>query len=132
MKRPGLLLYGASAYILFNAAFLYMIGFLPDLPIPKAINDGVQSPALIAVAINTGLIFLFGFFHSLMARERFKQWWTKIVPPDAERSTYVLQSAIFLGFAMWQWRPLPSTVWSVDGGLVWIAYGVCGLGVALV
>ena len=39
MKRPGLILYGATAYILFNAAFLYMIGFLLELPVPKAINS---------------------------------------------------------------------------------------------
>lgn len=132
MKRPFLILYGASAYILFNAAFLYMIGFLLELPVPKAINDGTSLSLAAALVINIGLVFLFGFFHSLMARERFKRWWTTIIPADAERSTFVLQSALFLGLAMWQWQPLPTTIWALDGAASWIAYGICGLGVVLV
>ena len=132
MKRPGLILYGATAYILFNAAFLYMIGFLLELPVPKAINDGAATPIAAAIAINIGLVFLFGFFHSLMARERFKRWWTTIIPADAERSTYVVQSALFLSLAMWQWQPMPTVIWAVDGALAWVAYGICALGVFLV
>ncbi len=132
MKRPGLILYGIAAYVLFNVSFLYMIGFLLDLPVPKSINDGSPSAWPVAVAINVGLVFLFGFFHSLMARQRFKAWWTRIIGADAERSTYVLQSALFLILAMWQWRPLPETIWIVDGTLAWLAYGICALGVFLV
>ena len=132
MKRPGLILGGATAYILFNAAFLYMIGFLLELPVPKAINDGAALPVAGAVAINVGLVFLFGFFHSLMARERFKRWWTQIIPADAERSTYVMQSALFLSLAMWHWQPLPTTIWAFDGAAAWVAYGICALGVFLV
>lgn len=132
MKRPGLILFGASAYILFNVAFLNMIGFLLELFVPKGINDGAVGPVGLAVVVNVGLVFLFGFFHSLMARERFKRWWTRIIPADAERSIYVLQSALFLGLAMWQWQPIPSTIWTLEGPLAWAAYGVCGLGVVLV
>lgn len=132
MKRPGLILYGASAYVLFNVVFLYMIGFLLDLFVPKSINDGALIPTAAAVAVNAFLIFLFGFFHSLMAREKFKRVWTKIIPPDAERSTYVLQSAVFLAVAMAFWQPLPTSIWSFDGGLAVAAYGICGLGVFLV
>ena len=132
MHRPFLILYGLVAYVLFNVAFLYMIAFLLHLPVPKAINDGAATSVAAAVAINVGLVFLFGFFHSLMARQQFKAWWTRIIPADAERSTYVLQSALFLGLAMWQWQPLPTTLWHVSGGLAWIAYGVSALGVLLV
>ena len=132
MKRLSLVAYGAVAYVLFNVAFVYMIGFLLDLGVPKAVNDGAAVPIALAVLINVGLIFLFGFFHSLMAREKFKAWWTKIIPEDAERSTYVLQSALFLGLAMWQWQPIPITIWAVDGGLMGIAYAICALGVVLV
>lgn len=132
MARPGLLLYGASAYMLFNVSFLYMLGFLQGLPIPKAINDGVERPVATAVLINIGLVFLFGFFHSLMARDEFKRQWTRIVPPAAERSTYVLQSALFLGLAMCQWQPLPTTLWSLGGALEIVAYAVFGIGVAMV
>ena len=132
MKRPGLILYGATAYVLFNAAFLYMIGFLLELPVPKTINDGDSVSVVAAILVNVGLIFLFGFFHSLMAREAFKRWWRQMIPAEAERSTYVIQSAAFLSLAMWQWQPLPATIWAVDGALAWLAYGICGLGVFLV
>ena len=134
MKRPGLFVYGIVCYLLFNAVFLYFAGFLADFGAPKAINDGVQSSWVAATSINLGLIFLFGFFHSLMARERFKAWWTRIVSPDAERSTYVLQSSLFLGLAMWQWRPLPLTIWQLDGvgALVMQALFILGIGIVLV
>lgn len=132
MKRPGLLIYGVFAYIAFNVAFLYMLGFLLEMPLPHTVNSGPFGPLAQAVGINTGLIFLFGFFHSLMARARFKAWWTRIIPKDAERSTYVLQSALFLGFALWNWHSIPTTVWAIDGAGMWLFYGVFALGVVTV
>ncbi|MDW3221633.1 MAG: isoprenylcysteine carboxylmethyltransferase family protein [Paracoccaceae bacterium] len=132
MKRPFVLIYGVIAYILFNLSFLYMLGFLQALFVPKAINDGPQISAPYAALINVGLIFLFGFFHSLMARQWFKDWWTRIIPKAAERSTYVLQSALFLGLAMWLWQPMPTTLWSVGGGLAAMTYAVFVLGVVMV
>lgn len=132
MKRPGLILYGASAYVMFNVAFLYMIGFLLELPVPKAINDGPATNIWAALAINFGLIFLFGFFHSLMAREKFKRWWTKYIPVEAERSTYVVQASLFLGLAMWQWQPISTTIWQFEGTFAWAIYGIHILGVCLV
>lgn len=132
MKRPYLLLYGASAYIAFNIAFLYMLGFLLELPFLNTINDGPVKPIASAIAVNTTLVFLFGFFHSLMARARFKAWWTQIIPADAERSTYVMQSAVFLGLAIRQWQPIPVTIWAVEDALAWFVYLVFLLGVTLV
>ena len=132
MKRPVIFVYGIICYLLFNAAFLYFVGFLAELWVPKAINDGEQSSILIALSVNLGLVFLFGFFHSLMARERFKAWWTRIVSPYAERSTFVLQSSLFLGLAMWQWRPIPYTVWQLEGLYAPIMYGVFAFGVIVV
>jgi protein-S-isoprenylcysteine O-methyltransferase Ste14 len=131
MNRPGLMLYGTAAYLLFNLSFLYMLGFLQGLPFLKAVNDGAERPPATAVLINIGLIFLFGFFHSLMARARFKRWWTQIIPPEAERSTYVLQSAMFLGLALWQWQPMPKTLWLIDSPLAWAGYIVFGVGVII-
>ena len=124
MKRPILMIYGIATYALFNASFLYLAGFLQEFAVPKAINDGTLVPVYEALAINIGLVFLFGFFHSLMAREHFKQWWTQYVPVEAERTTYVLQSALFLGLAMWQWQPMPEVIWHVEGIF---AYGMIGL-----
>lgn len=117
MKRPGLILYGILCYAFFNISFLYMAGFLLDLVVPKAINDGVVGTYWSAIPTNFGLVFLFGFFHSLMARQRFKDWWTKFVPVEAERSTYVLQAAAFLSILMIFWKPMPAVAWSVSDQL---------------
>jgi len=131
MKRPQLMLYGATAYVLFNLSFLYMLGFLQGAPFIKSINDGTEKTTEFAVLINVGLIFLFGFFHSLMARSNFKRWWNQIIPIEAERSTYVMQSALFLGLAMWQWQPMPTTLWLIEGPAVWTVYVIFGIGVTV-
>ena len=132
MKRPLLVVYGLTVYLLFNASFLYMVGFLTEFAVPKAVNDGVVVAPWEALAVNAFLVFLFGFFHSLMARKEFKRVWTRIIPAEAERSTYVLQSAVFLGLVMACWQPLTSPVWSLQGAMSLLAYGVCGTGVILV
>lgn len=132
MKRPFLVLYGLLAYVLFNASFLYLIGFLLDIVVPKAINDGVVVSTPRALAINLFLVFLFGFFHSLMARDGFKRWWIRYIPGQAERSTFVLQSAFFLFLAMWQWQPMPELIWQLDGPLAWLIYALFGVGVLVV
>ncbi|SPF75993.1 hypothetical protein ALP8811_00989 [Aliiroseovarius pelagivivens] len=132
MKRPGLIAYGLLCYAFFNASFLYMAGFLLDLVVPKAINDGAPASTLIAIATNFALIFLFGFFHSLMARQWFKDWWTQLVPVEAERSTYVLQAATFLSLLMAFWKPMPAEIWSVDGPLALVAYAVFVIGLVMV
>ncbi len=129
MKRPILVLYGLLAYVAFNASFIYLAGFLQSFGVPKAVNDGVVVGWPEALAVNVFLVFLFGFFHSLMARDGFKRWWGRYVPVDAERSTYVVQSALFLSLAMWQWRPMPEVIWQLEGIAAMAMVGLFGLGV---
>ena len=68
-----------------------------------------------------------------MARIRFKQWWTKIIPVQIERSTFVLLTSCILLFMAWQWRPMTATVWQVDGaaGAVLSAISLIGWGIVL-
>jgi protein-S-isoprenylcysteine O-methyltransferase Ste14 len=115
MKRFYLVLYGLAAYTLFNLSFVYLLGFLQGFGVPKGVNDGAVVGELQALGINLSLILLFGFFHSLMARDSFKHWWTRIVSKDAERPTYVLQSAVFLLIAMIHWQPMPQVIWHFEG-----------------
>ena len=115
MKRTLVFLFGALTYVVFFATFLYQIGFVEDMVVPKAMNDGpVVSPAR-AVAINVLLLSLFAIQHTVMARLAFKRWWTKIVPAPTERSVFVLLASLLLLLINWKWSPLPEQVWRVQG-----------------
>jgi protein-S-isoprenylcysteine O-methyltransferase Ste14 len=126
MTRLPVFLYGLLAYLLFFAAFLYAIGFVADRIVPKGIDDGVQGPFAAALAIDVGLLLLFAVQHNVMARPRFKEWWTRFVPSPIERSTFVAASSLILLLLYWQWRPIPEVVWNVDNafgrGVLWGLY----------
>lgn len=118
--------YGVLAYLAFLAAFGYTIGFLANAGVPKGVDDGTTGPAWAAVLIDAGLLGLFAIQHSVMARPWFKRWWARLVPQAIERSTFVLSASLVVGLLLWQWRPLPDMVWSVQTGwlrgLLWGLY----------
>lgn len=125
--------YGSAVYALFVGTFLYAIGFVANLPLPKTIDSGPAGPALVSVAVDVALLGLFAFQHSVMARPGFKRLWTRVVPSSVERATYVLFASAVLMSLFWQWRPLPMPVWQVAPGNLALALQVCcGLGWALV
>ena len=116
--------YGMAVYAIFLFAFLYLIGFVADADftvgsvhiVGKSIDrGGIGDGALTlaAVVIDVALLALFGVQHSVMARPGFKRWWTRIVPPSAERSTYVLASSSCLLVLFALWRPITDDVWRV-------------------
>lgn len=133
MKRITTLLYGAICYLVFLGSFVYAMGFVSNLVVPKSIDSGTPGPWLPALLINAGLLGLFGLQHSVMARPGFKKWWTKFVPEAIERSTYVLFASLALILLFWQWRPMPEMVWYIENGaaraLMW---SVCAFGWGLV
>jgi protein-S-isoprenylcysteine O-methyltransferase Ste14 len=122
------LLYGAASYTVFLAAFLYAVGFVAGLAVPKAIDHGAATPLPAALAIDAALLGLFAVQHSLMARPAFKRWWTRIVSPDIERSTYVLLSSLTLGLIFWQWRAAPGLVWNVGAAAAAAIWALCAAG----
>lgn len=111
------MLYALACYVCFFGTFLYMVGFVGGLVVPKAIDAGPATPPTTALFINTLLLGVFALQHSVMARHAFKRLWTRLVPPAVERSTYVLASSLALILLMWQWRPMTSMVWQTSAPL---------------
>ena len=132
--------YGFFAYVFFLATFLYAIGFVGNLAVPKAIDSGALAPMAEALTVNLLLLGLFAIQHSVMARPAFKRWWTRIVPHAVERSTFVLFASLTLALLFWQWRPLPMPVWTVENrvgvlalhAVFWLGWGVLLLSTFLI
>ena len=125
MGRFIALLYGLAAYLVFFFAFLYAIGFVEGLWVPKTIDTGTVVPMTEALIVNLLLMSLFAVQHSVMARRQFKEWWTQYVPKSVERSTYVLFASLALVLLFWQWRPMPDVIWQVANPLA--AMAITGL-----
>jgi protein-S-isoprenylcysteine O-methyltransferase Ste14 len=114
MGRILSLCYGLVAYAIFLGAFLYAIGFVDGMVVPKTIDDGDTAPVVVAVVVNLVLLTIFALQHSIMARQPFKRWWTRLIPASIERSTYVLLASLALILVFWQWRPIPTVIWQVE------------------
>ena len=123
--------YGFVCYLIFLATFLYAVGFVGNVIVPKTIDSGYRGAHATALMIDLLLLGAFAVQHSVMARPGFKAVWTKFVPRSIERSTYVLFSSLLLALICWQWRPFGSPVWNVTSsrvltdlllGLYWLGW----------
>lgn len=121
MYRTVTLLYGVLAYLTFLGVSLYAVGFVGGFMTPTSLDGPPSRPLGVALTIDTALLAAFALQHSVMARPAFKRWWTRFVPPAAERSTYVMATNLVLLVLFAAWQPI--------GGVVWAAAGVARLAV---
>jgi protein-S-isoprenylcysteine O-methyltransferase Ste14 len=128
-------------YVFFLCTFAYAIGFAGGLFVPKTIDSGAPAPLIEALAVNILLLGIFAVQHSVMARRGFKRWWTRIVPPAIERSTYVLAATLALAYLLKEWRPIAEPViWRVENpaavnaiwAIFWLGWGVLLLATFLI
>ena len=128
-KRFSVCIYGIACYGVFLVTNAYAIGFVGNVYVPRTM-DGARTGSLAgSLAVDAGLLMLFALQHSIMARPRFKDWWTRFIPEAAERSTYVLASCLALIALFAFWRPLGGSVWSVqDPAAAMLLYGLCAFG----
>lgn len=133
MARISVLIYGVVSYLIFFLTFLYAIGFIGNIWVPKTIDSEPQVGFTTALIVNLALLGIFAVQHSVMARPAFKAWWTKIIPTVAERSTYVLFSSLALILLFYFWQPMGGVIWQVDNqvGQI-ILYSLFGFGWLLV
>jgi protein-S-isoprenylcysteine O-methyltransferase Ste14 len=125
--------FGVASYLVFLMSFLYAIGFVGNILVPKSIDSGAASQLATALLVDLLLLGLFAIPHSVMARPWFKGWWTRFVPSEIERSTYVLVSSLLLGLLFWRWRPVPNIVWAITNPIGrWFMHGVFWGGWAIV
>jgi len=117
MGRFIIMLYGLIAYLAFFGVILYTIGFVGNIVVPKSIDGEVTAPFTEALLVNIGILALFAIQHTIMARKWFKDWFTKIIPAAAERSTFVLLASAILALLYWKWQPMGGTIWTLTG--VW-------------
>jgi len=136
MKHLIGFMYAILSYLIGVAGLVALIAFLSNLIPPFSIDSNIEQGNLpLAVLKNIGLIALFGLQHSVMARQSFKNWITKLIPVHLERSTYVLTTGLLIFFILWQWAPIPGEIWTISAEVTiyYVLYGLffAGWGILL-
>lgn len=114
LKRATVFAYGVLSYAVFFLTFVYAVGFIGNLVVPKSLDSGRQGSIAVAVLIDVLLLGIFAVQHSVMARPAFKRVLTRYIPEAAERSTYVLCSSLALIALFALWQPIGGVIWNVE------------------
>jgi methanethiol S-methyltransferase len=122
----GVTAYAGLAYASFTVSSLWAAGFLAGAGAPTTVDGTARLPAGAALAVDASLLLVFAAQHTVMARAGFKARLARVLPAAAERSTYVLATSAALLLLLWQWQPVPASVWHLAAqpwaGLVWALY----------
>jgi protein-S-isoprenylcysteine O-methyltransferase Ste14 len=120
--------YSAFAYAAFAVSAAWAIGFLADSPGVPDIDRAGHPAGWLALVVDLALLGLFAIQHTVMARRGFKRRLAAVLPPAAERSTYVLAASAILLATFSLWQPLPAVIWRTSAqpwaGLVWGLYAI--------
>lgn len=107
--------FAACIFSIFVAG--WAVVFTGDLGFGKTIDSGAPTRGWIeSAAIDAGLIALFGIQHTIMARAPFKAWLVRWLPPEAERSSFVLASSAALALLFAGWQPIAIAIWNFNAG----------------
>lgn len=130
MSRLLIFIYGLISYAVGLGGLVWFALFVGGWDfLPRHIDSEIPGLLSSALSINVGLLTIFVLQHSIMARLTFKSRWTKIIPPAAERSTYLFLSGIIMALFCLYWQPVNGIVWQVDnqiGQVVLIAVYIIG------
>src|SRR5205085_1111948 len=141
MSRALTMVFAIICYAIFFATFLYLIVFVGGFEFArKSVDSGTLVAPATAAIVDVLLIAVIGLQHSVMARQSFKRWWLRIVPPPIERSVYVLCASIALMILFTFWRPIDTIVWTVANPILhdiiwllfWIGWGTVLLSTFLI
>ena len=135
MKKFIFLFYGVVAYLIFFGTFCYAVGFVSALVVPKSIDSTPESSLTYSLLVDAALLSIFALQHSIMARPAFKQWWTKFVPEQLERSTYVLLASLCLLVLFWYWQPIGGIIWQATShstAILLQSISMLGFGIVLI
>ncbi len=78
------------------------------------------SGGLYDAALNAGLVFLWGFIHSIIARDIVKNPLTKWIGKEFYKLFYISVAGITQCLLLYFYRPLSGIVWETHGMLYWV------------
>jgi len=118
-------------YLIGVGGLFYLILWMGNLLPFHPFDSEPTQPLAIALSVNAGLLLLFGTQHSIMARKSFKKIWTTIIPPQLERSFFVVISGLLCFLIAYNWMSVDGVLWSFAKGSIpyYISYTVYFLGI---